>query len=180
MLSPQRSQRKTKVDIKNLVIALERPVSNEKISELNLVLGKYLDSVEEPLNMSFWETVIYDYWSFVNLTKLCDKVYDVREDEFVSKIRMLVRDRVNRDPTIPVQKVAPKYVAPTNVKAPPRDPSPKRVVKQPPYEELDDNVEVPEFPRKKLPWYKRWGNKIALALGLGVVFVGYKYYTRNE
>lgn len=184
---------KKKVDIKNLVISLERPASNEKMDELNIILGKYLDSVEEPLNMSFWSSVRYDYWSFINLTKLCDKTYDVREDDFVSKIRQMVRDRIIRDPYIRPAYVAPvpiprAIVAPVSpsVKTLRRSKSPERTpllaeqCERNEYNEAEDNVDAPPLPNKNIPWYKRWGNKIAIALGLSVVFVGYKYYTRNE
>lgn len=88
--------------ITKTVYALERPKSDEHIEQLNTAIGKYLDRCTGKLNYSFWNTVIYTYWNFINLTKLCDAEYDSNGEDFIKKIRDIVRQRLISSPKLPV------------------------------------------------------------------------------
>jgi hypothetical protein len=160
----------SKINIQAVLIELERPSSNERIDQLNQIIGKYLDTVEEPLNMSFWETVRYTYWSYINLTKLCDKKYDVQEDEFVKKIRNIVRAHIRESPHI-VERVRS---APIETPSEDIEPIVPRDRTDP-----DDNTDVPPTVQKSR-WYTPSPMKAVAAVVSGcVIFYAYKYFSNN-
>lgn len=162
----------SRTDIQTLLIALERPSCDEQIASLNLTLGKYLDTVTQPLNMSFWETVRYDWWTYLNLAKLCDKTYDVNSDDFVSKIRVILRKRIQASPHVraPRTYVAPAPVAhvvvdtpvTADTSIPESTENDKLQIYTPPVDNIPDETQT--------PWYNSTPVKI-LTLGLGLGFI---------
>lgn len=96
------------MNIQKILIELESPNSNEHKEELNKKIEKYLKKVSEPLNLSLWESVTYEYWSFNNLTKLLGKKFDEehgsRLNIFKEKIREIQKFRLDKEsPKIPVK-----------------------------------------------------------------------------
>lgn len=106
-----RHKPKSTINIDQLLIDLENP-SPENLESLNQHLGKYLDKVEEPLVLSFWETVTFTYWSYVNLLKLADKTYDTDSEEFVKKIYEIANKNIRYSPKPQLQTVECPTVAP--------------------------------------------------------------------
>lgn len=92
-----RHKPKNTININQLVIDLENPLL-ENLESLNQQLGKYLDKVEEPLVLSFWESVTFTYWSYVNLLKLTDKKYDIDSEEFVKRIYEIANKNMRYSP----------------------------------------------------------------------------------
>jgi len=157
----------SKTNIQNVLLALENPSSNERVEELNIIVGKYLDTIQEPLNMSFWETVRYTYWNFINLAKLCDKKYDVEEDEFVKRIRNIERDRLRKSPNVP-----------------------RRVIENPisrsyepiiPKERIDPGDNITSSDYETVNWYNHISFKmVTAAIGGCIIICGYKYFAQTE
>jgi hypothetical protein len=94
-----RHKPKPQLDINQLLINLEQP-TQDNIDELNRVLGRYLDKVAEPLNLSFWQTVNVRYWTYLNLLKLTDKLYDTDPEAFIKQIYDTANDRIKNSPKI--------------------------------------------------------------------------------
>ena len=92
-----RHKEKGVIDINQLLISLENP-SQENVEELNLKLGKYLDK-QTKLNLSFWQSITYNYWTYINLLKLADKEYDTNAEEFIKRIYQIVEESIRRSPT---------------------------------------------------------------------------------
>ena len=92
-----RHRPKDPININQLVTDLENPLP-ENLESLNQQLGKYLDKIEEPLNLSFWETVTFTYWSYVNLIKLADKTYDVSSEDFIKRIYAIANKNMRNSP----------------------------------------------------------------------------------
>jgi hypothetical protein len=92
-----RHKPKQKIDINQLLISLESP-TEEEVEDLNIKLGKYLDKVTEPLNLSFWQSVNYNYWMYTNLLKLTDKKYDSDAEEFIKKIYKIANNGIRNSP----------------------------------------------------------------------------------
>lgn len=100
--------RQAYTEIQEVVTALENPGSNERIDELNQQIQDYLENVREPLNLSFWQSVNYHYWSFNNLSKLLGSKFDVELGyelrKFEEKVKMVQKLRINQSsPRFPVR-----------------------------------------------------------------------------
>lgn len=174
--------------ITKTLYALEKPTSNENIEQLNITIGKYLDRCTGKLNYSFWDTVIYTYWNFINLTKLCDKQYDSNEEDFIKKIRDIVRQRLISSPKLPVytqasrpkpnvQPVQPVVVttessdsdSDTNESSPKNDS----------YIQPTDNI--PEDKSHTGTWFGASVRKVATGVAAAcIIFFVYKYYTNSQ
>ena len=182
---------KKSVDIQKLLIALENPRSDDELTTLNQQLGKYLDHVEQPLNMSFWETVRYQWWNYLNLAKLCEKSYDVREDDFVARIRVIERDRIQKSPHVPVRiyttyappkPAAPKVIADTHTEMPHLEPITPTELSV-----AEDNIDVPIMTSsdgdnivKKKRWYESTPIKVlGIITGISFAVSAYKWF-RNS
>lgn len=110
-------------EIQKIVTALERPLTNEKIEELNQKIQMYLEEAhcnKRVLNLSFWQTVRYQYWSFMNLTLLLGSKFDVEHGDvlkkFENQLREIQRLRLAIDtPKVPrqVPSVKPRPVVQT-------------------------------------------------------------------
>ena len=111
-----RHEMKPDIDIIQLLIDLETP-SKDNIDELNRILGKYLDKVTQPLNLSFWDSVNYKYWSYVNLLKLTGLTYDDDATEFYKKIYKITTDNIRTTPELDTI-IEPKRWIP-NLRIPP-------------------------------------------------------------
>lgn len=98
-----RHKPKQKIDLEQILIDLENP-SSENIESLNQRLGKCLDKIEQPLNLSFWESVTYKYWSHVNLIKLADKTYDASSEEFIKRIYAIANEHLRNTPEPTVEE----------------------------------------------------------------------------
>ncbi len=85
------------VDISQLVSDLENP-TEQNLEVLNQKLGKYLDKIEEPLDLAFWETVKFTYWSHVNLLKLTDKSYNASSEDFVKRVYETANRNIRNSP----------------------------------------------------------------------------------
>lgn len=94
-----RHKPKQKIDLNSLLISLENP-QDEKIEELNLLLGKCLDKMTDKLNLSFWQSVNFTYWNYVNLLKLAEKQYDANPDEFIKKIYNVANKNLRQSPVL--------------------------------------------------------------------------------
>jgi hypothetical protein len=160
------------IDIQRVLTELERPSSNDRIEYLNNAIGRYLDNVTEPLNMSFWETVKFTYWNFVNLAKLCDKKYDVQEDEFIKRIRNIERERLRKSPHVMER---PRAVSPPDVSENNTDPIiPKERV------DPEDNINTPPTVGQKR-WFTSTPVKAVTAVLSGcVIFCVYKYFSNDS
>lgn len=106
-------------EIQKVVTALENPGTNEKIDELNQKISDYFDNVQQPLNLSFWLSVSYQYWSFNNLSKLLgmqfdvDFGYDLRK--FEEKVRAVQKLRLNNaSPRFTTKAAIPRPVSQPN------------------------------------------------------------------
>jgi len=157
----------SKTNIQNVLLALENPSSDERVEELNIIVGKYLDNIEEPLNMSFWETVRYTYWNFINLAKLCDKKYDVNEDEFVKRIRNIERERLRKSPHVP-KRVTPPSVSRSHEPITPKERT-----------DPGDNIETPSSDNNN--WHTSTPVRMVTAVITGcIIFYAYKYFSHTE
>jgi len=172
--------------ITKTLYALERPTSNEQIDELNITIGKYLDGCNEKLNYSFWNTVIYTYWNFINLTKLCDAQYDSNEEDFIKKIRDIVRQRLKSSPKLPVKQVAPVYVQvhqPVIVQTVADESSESETAEQcknkSSYIPPTDNI--PDEKSQADKWFGTTISRVAGGVAAAcIIFFVYRYYTNSQ
>ena len=169
--------------ITKTLYALERPTSDEHIQELNATIGKYLDSCTGKLNYSFWNTVIYTYWNFINLTKLCDAQYDSNEEDFIKKIRDIVRHRLTTSsPKLPVKHVPQVYKQvqqPVTVQ-PVEKESSSESDDEPtsPYTPPNDNI--PDNTCHSGKWFGSTVRRVAGGVAAAcIIFFVYRYYSNS-
>jgi len=172
--------------ITKTLYALERPTSDEQIDQLNIIIGKYLDSCTGKLNYSFWNTVVYTYWNFINLTKLCDAQYDSNEEDFIKKIRDIVRQRLISSPKLPIKQAPPVYTqVQTSVHTNTVDVSSsdsdenQESTHDTPYNPPMDNI-----PNEKSQAGKWFGTTISRVAGgvaaACIIFFVYRYYSNSQ
>jgi hypothetical protein len=178
--------------ITKTLYALERPKSDEDIEQLNTVIGKYLDNCTGKLNYSFWNTVIYTYWNFINLTKLCALQYDSNEEDFIKKIRDIVRQRLTSSPKLPVYKqpvytqAAPQTtVVQSNTHVTPEDSSSDsdspndHSPDSPPYTPPNDNI--PDDKPHTSKWFGTTVRRVAGGVAAAcIIFFVYKFYSNSQ
>lgn len=174
-------------DITKTLYALERPTSDEHIDQLNTTIGKYLDRCTGKLNYSFWNTVIYTYWNFINITKLCDKQYDSNEEDFIKKIRDIVRQKLISLPKLLVRQAAPVY---TQVHQPvttqtvvdessSESDTDEPCENSPPYVPPTDNI--PDEKSQSSIWFGATARRVASGVAAAcIIFFVYKLYSNSQ
>lgn len=109
-----RHKPKLEININELLIELENPTT-DNIEELNRKLGKYLDNICEPFNLSFWQTVKFDYWTHLNLLKLTDKIYDADAEDFIKQVYKITNKNLKNSPKAKQKPVAKSWFSDINV-----------------------------------------------------------------